>query len=386
MWTNDSSDPVGTVLVDSELKKLSLTSRVEDVQPCSIDLRVGKKMWQISAIPSVAHGFDLEIFLKNHEAYNQFDISEKGMTLTPGSVYLVELDINTANIPEDIFAVANPKSSAGRIDLHCILIAEGASEFNSIPRGSRGGVFLIVIPQSFPVEMVEGVALVQIRLIRGARAFLTRRELLTLHHSYGIVKSPETEPVFTDAGLMLHLDLSGVPSNLVSLGTGEPIALRVDRSKLSDPAKYFREKKLYNGGLHLEPGEFLLARTIEKVAIPPLTCAEMLAYNEAQGEIRSHYAGFIDRGFGYGRNGEVGGADVVYEIRNISSVPVLLSHGQPIATLRYEYLEKEPDLMYGQEVGSNYQGQTGIRLAKYFKSWGDTVSETVVVSYPLARD
>jgi dCTP deaminase len=365
--SNNNQEAVGSVLVDSDIQGLNLTPYPDDVQPCSLDIRTGSRLWQIPAVPSVAGGFQLVNYIAAHTPYNSFDISHQEITLTPGSIYLAELNINLQNLPPQIWGIANPKSSSGRIDLHCVLLTEGASQFNLIPENPRGKAFLVIIPQSFPVKMTSGIALIQVRLFRGQRSFLTKRELLTLHHSYGVVRDSHLVPEFTENGVLLHLDLSGNPSNLVSVGTGNPLSL-VKSDKLADPTKYFREKELHSGSLYLEPGEFLLARAVEKVAMPPLTCAEMLPYSEAQGEIRSHYAGFFDRGFGYGRTGEIPGSSVVCEIRNISPVAVVLSHNQPIATLRYEYLEKEPSKIYG-EVASNYQGQQGIRLAKYFAKW-----------------
>ena len=81
------------------------------------------------------------------------------------------------------------------------------------------------------------------------------------------------------------------------------------------------------------------------------------------GELRAHYAGFLDPGFGLAEAGGAG-SRVVLEVRS-HDVPFLLDHGQRVATLRYEPLRERPAVLYGQGIRSNYQGQ-GLKLSKHF--------------------
>jgi dCTP deaminase len=89
----------------------------------------------------------------------------------------------------------------------------------------------------------------------------------------------------------------------------------------------------------------------------------MIAYDTLSGEFRVHYAGFFDPGFGM--DGETGGSRAVLEVRS-HEVPFVIEHGQLVGWLKYERLAEVPDLLYGQGLGSNYQGQK-LRLAKHFK-------------------
>jgi dCTP deaminase len=114
----------------------------------------------------------------------------------------------------------------------------------------------------------------------------------------------------------------------------------------------------------LEPEVFYLLLSAEGVRIPPSYAAEMLAYDPTAGELRTHYAGFFDPGFGYSRAGEPGGSRAALEVR-ARDVSFMVEHGQPVCKLAFERMTEEPDVLYGTDVGSNYQGQQTM-LSKHF--------------------
>lgn len=340
------------------------------IQPSSIDLQVGDRIWQVAGVPNLATGFDPENFVTEY-TLNHFtpELVRSGEpTLLPGTVYLVELK-QQVRFPKEVWGYINPKSSAGRIDLFCMVLARGSVDFNVVPQGYSGPLYMLVIPQSFPVRALYGQSFVQMRLYEGPREYLNKNELEDLHESFGLTTNSNAEPDITEEGLLLHLDVTIKPHALVAVQGGKPLLL-TERGSI-DPRVYFREKPLDSQkNLFLEPQDFLLAATTETVRIPPGVCAEMLPYRQEHGELRSHYAGFFDPGFGYGKNGEVPGSSAVCEIRNIGMVPQLLSHNQMVSMFRYEWISSIPQNVYGDEtIQSNYQGQQGIRLAKYFSSW-----------------
>ncbi|MFA5009968.1 MAG: 2'-deoxycytidine 5'-triphosphate deaminase [Patescibacteria group bacterium] len=366
----------GAVLVDWQLRELleqgRITGMVEssDIQPCSLDLRTGNRMWEVAGIPDLKDGFNSQAFIEEY-GYNSYSEEEcaRNRTLTSGT-YLVELGVRLDFQPDE-WGYINPKSSAGRIDLHCIVLVEGGTQFNVVPRGYKGKLFAILVPQSFYVKLQSGVSLTQLRIFRGERKFFDNQTLRELHGQYGLIENPGLEPVIDDDHLMVRVDLKSDPSNLVVTGTRKPISL-TDKGTI-EPRTYFRVKQLDDhGGLWLEPDEFALLTTIEKVRIPVGVCAEMVSFADVHGELRSHYAGFFDRGFGYGVHGEVGGNTAVCEVRNKAAVPVRLSHGQLIARFKFEHLNAEPKMVYGVAgKGSNYGNQSTIKLAKFFASWSD---------------
>lgn len=368
------SGAIGAVLVDEQIQKmlrkpariLNLKNCVVKPEPCSVDLPVGNQLWEVAGIPDLMNGFNFGRFVQSFSFNEYCPLSAKGHTLVPGRhAYLAELSTEL-RLGNNEHGYANPKSSTGRVDLFCAVLGDGFTEFNVIPKGFHGKLYLLIVPQSFPVILSPRIALVQIRLFDGDREFLSNRELRRVHHEYGLVDE-KAEPVISDNALLLRLNLGFNPSNLVAVNTGRPVNLSA--RKTLPPRAYFREKTLDEaGGLWLEPNEFALLAT-EGVRVGPNLCATMDPINEKQGEFRSHYAGFFDRGFGYGRDGKILASTAVCEVRNTATVPIRLADGQVIARLVYEYLQHEPTQVYGEGGTSNYQGQQGITLAKYFAPW-----------------
>jgi dCTP deaminase len=118
------------------------------------------------------------------------------------------------------------------------------------------------------------------------------------------------------------------------------------------------------GRIVLDPEVFYLLLSAEGVSVPPRYAAEMMAYDPTAGELRTHYAGFFDPGFGYDANGQRPGSRAALEVR-ARDVPFMVEHRQPICKLAFETMLEEPDMLYGAEVGSNYQGQE-TTLSKHF--------------------
>ena len=128
-------------------------------------------------------------------------------------------------------------------------------------------------------------------------------------------------------------------------------------------------EKLFSkkGYVTLVPGAFYILRSKEYVTIPPQTAAEMVPYEVRMGEFRVHYAGFFDPGFGFTNSICGERSKAVLEIR-CHETPFILEDSQIIGKLIYETLSNEPNVMYGEIIGSNYQGQT-LKLSKHFKNW-----------------
>ena len=87
----------------------------------------------------------------------------------------------------------------------------------------------------------------------------------------------------------------------------------------------------------------------------------MVALDPESGEFRTHYAGFFDPGFGHNAQG----TRAVMEVRP-TTCPSCWRHGQRICRLEFERLIQTPDILYGKDAGSSYQGQ-GLQLSKHFR-------------------
>lgn len=96
--------------------------------------------------------------------------------------------------------------------------------------------------------------------------------------------------------------------------------------------------------------------------------AEMAAYDPTAGELRTHYAGFFDPGFGYSRDGKRKGSAAVLEVR-AHDVPFVVEHRQRTCRLTFERMAQVPEILYGEDVGSSYQDQD-LTGSKHFRNHG----------------
>jgi len=329
------------------------------LQPASIDLRLGSVAWRVRA--SFLPGPNATVEEKLQSVFmHAIDLSE-GAVLETGCVYIVPL-IERAEFSARISGTANPKSSTGRIDVFTRLITDRAVSFDTIEAGYRGPLFAEISPRTFPVLVRKNSRLNQLRIRHGSPQF-TDTQLKRLHAQTPLV---DTVPDI-DNGLGLSIDLKGHDGSRIGWRAKRHTALiDVDRRNYLNPAEYWDPVSAQpSGNIILDPDEFYILASREAVAIPPEYAAEMVPFNPLVGEFRVHYAGFFDPGFGY-EAGHPPSARAVLEVRS-REVPFILEHGQTIGRLVFERLTDPPPEVYGERMGSNYQRQ-GLKLSKHFGS------------------
>ena len=252
-------------------------------------------------------------------------------------------------------------------------MTDHGQEFDKIPAGYRGPLYMEVSPRTFPIIARTGSRLSQIRFREG-NAVLSEAELHDLHAAETLVAS-ET-PNISGGGIGLSIDLSGDADRLVGYrGKHHTGLVDVDKRAAQDVLDFW--EPLYNHGNHgpgelvLDPDEFYILVSREAVHVPPSFAAEMTPFDPLVGEFRVHYAGFFDPGFGHSAAGGTG-SRAVLEVRS-HEVPFILEHGQIVGRLVYERMRSRPATLYGTDLGSNYQAQ-GLKLSKHFRARGSTGS------------
>jgi dCTP deaminase len=338
----------------------------ESVQPASVDLRLGERAWALrcSFLPDSDSTVEQKI---EDLAFEQIDLRD-GATLERDRPYLVPL-IEELRLPGHVRAKANPKSSTGRLDVFTRVLTDRNHRFDEIAAGYHGKLYLEVVPRTFAIRVQTGLALNQVRLADGDGR-LGDGELLALHEQLPLLFRDE-QPLAQSSlslgdGLFLSLDASGGSDSTVGY-RAKKNSLPIDLTKIGalrwqdywEPVHPEDRQRIV-----LEPEVFYLLLSAEGVRIPPSYAAEMLAYDPTAGELRTHYAGFFDPGFGYSRTGEPGGSRAALEVR-ARDVSFMVEHGQPVCKLAFERMAEEPDVLYGSDVGSNYQGQQTM-LSKHF--------------------
>jgi dCTP deaminase len=338
----------------------------ESVQPASVDLRLGERAWALRC--SFLPDSDSTVEQKVEDlAFEQIDLRD-GATLERDRPYLVPL-IEELRLPERVRAKANPKSSTGRLDVFTRVLTDRNHRFDEIAAGYHGKLYLEVVPRTFAIRVQTGLALNQVRLADGDGR-LNDDELLALHEQLPLLfrddQALAQSSLSLGDGLFLSLDASGGDENTVGY-RAKKNSLPIDLTKIGslrwqdywEPVHPEAKQRIV-----LEPEVFYLLLSAEGVRIPPSYAAEMLAYDPTAGELRTHYAGFFDPGFGYSRAGEPGGSRAALEVR-ARDVSFMVEHGQPVCKLAFERMTEEPDVLYGADVGSNYQGQQTM-LSKHF--------------------
>ncbi len=364
----------------------------KQIQPASLDLTIGNTVYHLP-FTFLDYRRNVKEILDKYSDI-KFDISNNNKALLhKNQTYIVplneELDLN-----HDIYARCNPKSSTGRIDLFVRTIIDKGMEFDTIPAGYKGKMYLIIIPQSFDVMITEGLSLNQIRFCKDKldENILQDRLIEQISRKLGIAYNEEElatgEKHFSkkDGSIRLGVRLKGIgESNIIGFKTKKGIIDTMDLTKIGtyNPDDFFDpifEDQIKEKPLVLNQGEFYLLASDLKIGIPPQYCAELESYNEGYGEHRSHYAGFFDPGFGWAVNEKgdrkIKGSYVVYEVKingpNVALFQDKNGNSQSkFVKLRFYKNSQIPDVLYGSDMGSNYQCQ-GLNLSKYFKkNWED---------------
>jgi dCTP deaminase len=333
----------------------------DQIQPASIDLRLGEIAYRVRAsfLPgaraSVRDKLDL---LSMH----RIDLTQ-GAVLEKDCVYIVPL-LEYVSLRKRTSAAANPKSSAGRLDVFARVITDYGTEFDRVREGYKGPLFAEISPRAFSILVRTGSRLVQLRIRRGSPGF-SDTALRRLHEEVGLVEGTGGPKTIRN-GLAFTVDVAGDKATGVVgyKARRHTDVIDIDRSFHYDPRDFWEPVYSHRGdGIVLDPNDFHILASREAVVVPPDHAAEMLPYDTFVGEFRVHYAGFFDPGFGAVESGGAG-SRAVLEVRS-HEVPFLIEHGQIVGRLVYERLITRPDKLYGATIGSSYQRQ-GLALSKHF--------------------
>ena len=370
------SQKIKEMLNSGEIKTTMIPFDFDQIQPASIDLRLGDYAYPVDT--SFLPGKRMKVLEKLKQLDDRFDDFKinlgKGAVLEKGRVYVIPL-LESINLKSDVAAFANPKSSTGRLDILTRLIADNATSFDEVSEGYKGELFIEVAPRSFSVVVKTGTRLNQLRFrrTRGEEAkSIPAFEWKKLLDEGQIVDSNDHKinARSNKTGVLpftVDLKGSGIEGSIIGYRVKKHVK-RIDLERRDyDPLDFWEPIRFHKtSSLILDPDEFYILMTKEAIAVPPDYAAEMMPYDTRAGEFRVHYAGFFDPGFGWNAKiNKAGSSRGVLEVRS-HEVPFLLEHEQTVGWLRYERMAARPELLYGHDIHSNYQGQS-LKLAKQFK-------------------
>jgi dCTP deaminase len=338
----------------------------KNLNPASIDLSLSEEIFRLDGLfqPRPTETVRQIIQELKPAAHNFAYPLERNVT------YLVRLK-ETFTLPADIYAYCNPKSTTGRNGIQVRVVADRVSRYDSLPNGFTGEAWLSITPKSYPIKLSPGDALAQVRFFN-LDTRLTEAELPAVFNEKKLLWSKDGTP-FTygdikikdnDGAVILTLDLDGDICGWECLGINRVL----DFSKLDyyAPRDFFRPVTKYNGSVQLREGALYIFYTKERVCVPPSLACEMHPMDQRSGEFRSHDAGFIDPGYGYGATGDGKGRRLVLEVRPFEDI--VFRNGQPAAKIKFETMAEDPSVQYDSLGKSNYTDETETpRLSKNFK-------------------
>lgn len=353
-------------LFDREVLRSTRPFEINQIQPASIDLRLGPIAHRVRAG-----------FLPEKETVSERCAElamdtlhlEHGAVLEPGGIYLILL-LEEFALPPDISARSNPKSTTGRLDLFTRVLIDRNARFDDVPAGYHGPLYIEVAPRSFPVRVRVGDRLTQQRFFRGNCALtdeelreLAAREPLAFTESG--VPIPASDLLFDgDGGIVFRLKLSGAgPVGFRAQHYTSVVDLA--RENAHDPAEFWDPVHAKDGSLIVEPEEFYIFASKERLRVPPGYAAEMLAIDVGVGELRTNYAGFFDPGFGCSDESPRG-TPAILEVRP-HDVPFLVEDGQVFFRLRFFRCSDRPQVLYGSAASGSHYGRQSLALAKQFR-------------------
>jgi len=372
LLTGDAGTRTTGILPSQGIRGLVASGRVrstpavleEHIQPASLDLRLGDVAHRVQAsfLPGER---TVESRIKELRM-TRVDLT-KAAVFEKGCVYIVPL-LEELNLPKSISAIANPKSTTGRLDIFTRLITDRSVAFDRVEPGYAGRLYAEIASRTFTVAVRAGMRLNQLRFVRGnpptPDALISR---LDDEENLVYMEEEKIAKARVNRGLRITVNLEGAqPSEVVAYKARKHApAIELDRLDYYSPDEFWEARvQPANKSLILEPGDFYILASRERVRVPAEYAAEMMAFDPSAGEFRIHYAGFFDPGFGYG-SGDIQGTRAVLEVR-AHDVPFMVEHGQLVGRLSYMPLMSRPDKIYGRDIGSSYQ-QQALTLSKQFK-------------------
>jgi len=338
----------------------------KNVAPASLDLTITPEIYRTERIFQPRPGEKISELIKTIET-SPYDLKyplEKGLT------YLAKIE-ETLDLPDSVYGYCNPKSSTGRNDIHTRILADGVPRYDAItPAGFKGNLWIIISPKSYPIKISAGETLSQARFFNQNTRFdelemqIELKEFKLIWNSLGdkYYRYDELKIKDNDGSVILTLDLTQDIIGYKCYGSNRIL----DLSKINyyPPERFFEPIKKQDDCVYLRKGDFYILSTKEAVRVPPHLACEMSPMDERSGEFRSHYAGFIDPGWGWGSEGEGKGRQITLELRPFEDIVV--RDNQPIGKIKFERMAEIPDVIYDKKITSNYTKQTGPKLSKHF--------------------
>ncbi|OGN17375.1 MAG: hypothetical protein A3C88_01985 [Candidatus Yanofskybacteria bacterium RIFCSPHIGHO2_02_FULL_50_12] len=336
----------------------------ENIMPASLNLAVSEEIYRIEDVFQLEPGEPVATALAEVGAI----VVPSGSVLERGVNYIARLK-ESLKLPPDVYGYCNPRSSTGRNDVLVRVVADGSARYDAAaPAGYAGDLWIMISPKSYSIRIKPGQPLAQLRLFTGDTRFseldlqiALERDGLLYRKSGQKFNYKELRVTDHDGSIILTVDLDSEVVGWECLGSSSILDLSRRDYR---PEQFFRPLRCQGDRIRLEQGGFYILYTAEYVRVPPHLACEMVAMDARSGEFRSHYAGFIDPGWGYG-GGEGNGRRLVLEVRPFERI--IFRRKQAAAKIRFERMCEVPEKHYDHLETSSYTAENSApRLSSHF--------------------
>jgi dCTP deaminase len=268
-----------------------------------------------------------------------------------------------ANFAPGMYAYANAKSTTGRHFVLVRTLADQSIGFDTVDKRQAGytaEIWLVIQPLAYPIVVLPGQCLSQLRVFTGDTRFM--HDDLHEHLLTSDILSRRNGIAYKQGELSLESGDGTFFMTISAPRTGF-MGYKAKKGKTSmhfsapigsvDPSDYF--EPVYagaDGTLELEPGEFYLLSTKEIVSVPTHLSAEIRAMDPRLGIFFSHFAGFIDPGF-----------EGTITLEVMAPLGATLRSGDPVARILFERIAGKTD---SYSESGNYATQIETGLPKQF--------------------
>ncbi len=335
----------------------------------SLDLPLSNEAYRISYAFLPGQGRTVRSYLAAVGA-ELFDLSNR---LEVGATYLVRI-AGQIELPREVYGYSNPKSSAGRLNLLVRIVADNVAMYDALtPARWQGECWVLLQANSFPVRLSPGLSVSQLRLFTGP-TFLSPLEVECAARTPGLFFHADGTP-YRSEEYVRHADSLLIPLAIPNeIGAqigwecrGSSHTLDFSKRHEYEPEDFFSPVFVQrDGSVLLRKGCFYILSTEPRICVPPWIAAELRAIDPRFGEYRTHTAGYIDPGWGYGVEGEGRGSVITLEFVMYEDTRFFLGDLRYVARIRYERMCETPDRPYGSNNPS-YPKQGLGQLSRHFK-------------------
>lgn len=379
------------VLSTAQVKALFATGRITsqkfdapDIDSSAFDLRLSGEAWSLCEGQRPATRELATILSQADKLPLLHDRNGDHFNFDTGKIYLVKLAQYLA-LPSNVSGRATGKSSIGRLDVITRLLTNNCREYDIVEPGYEGPLYLLVIPQTFPIVVKPGQSLNQLRLFSGPPhcALITRdvighygapfwfqpkgsdrNEFESWDETVSQLSISTADPNTFD----LTVDLSDNTCPYIYKAkddTRTPIDLR-SPAKSHDPKSFFEQVDISTSpgtsSVVLDRDGFYIMKSRERLSIPCDVAVEVVAISERIGDIRIHYAGFAHPGFGLNHNGARRGTPLIFEVR-ATDMPTRLYDGSLLARIQFFRMSEKT------EAGVSPYNDQELKLSNFFGEW-----------------